>query len=154
MTPIVAFYKGEGTDAQGRHLSDYLHFTHEEMENIHDWVQWAFPLPEPSKAQPQSPVLTQEDLDVFRTQSTLQQKAKALADYYLDFLRETTDWRKDRDHNHLRITRVLRFLSLIGYPLKAMTFKVDVVVMYPEVSSETTHYWKEAMKKNPDWLQS
>lgn len=154
MTPIVAFYSGEGMDAQGRYLHDYLHFTHGEMESIHDWVQWAFPLPEPSGAQPQAPVLTTEDLEVFRTRSTFQQKAKALAGYYMEFLEGTTMWRRDFDHNHLRITRVLRFLVLIGSDRDALHFLLKVVKLHLYATESSLQYWMEALKENPAWLQS
>ena len=49
-----AFLKGEGTTPNGQTVYDLLGYDDEQMERVHDWIQWAFPNPLPSQAQPQA----------------------------------------------------------------------------------------------------
>ena len=56
--PIVTFLEGEGPDDRGRSLFDVLAFDDAALERNHDFIQWLFPLPEPSSAVPDAPVLT------------------------------------------------------------------------------------------------
>ena len=45
---IVEFLEGSGTDRQNRKLKDIWLMQHSEIENTHDFIQWVFPLNEPS----------------------------------------------------------------------------------------------------------
>lgn len=40
----VNFLQGKIPDHRGRTVDDYLNFTEEQMENDHEWIQWAFPI--------------------------------------------------------------------------------------------------------------
>ena len=64
--PIVMFLEGEGTDARSRTVFDVLAMDDVAMERTHDFIQWLFPLPEPSAAVPGSPVLTPGDIQAIR----------------------------------------------------------------------------------------
>ena len=70
------------------------------------------------------------------------------------FLDRTTQWRRAKDHNHLRITRVLRSLCFCGLNDVAFDFcdyaKHEVGKV---VGKETCWYWDEALKRNPAWLR-
>ena len=52
MTPLLGFLIGAGTDAAGRNHADIIAMTDAELEQHHDYIQWLFPLPEPSRAVP------------------------------------------------------------------------------------------------------
>ena len=54
--PVVMFLEGEGTDARGRSVFDVISMNDVAIERTHDFIQWLFPLPEPSAAIPDSPV--------------------------------------------------------------------------------------------------
>ena len=54
--PVVRFLEGEGTDARGRTVFDVISMNDVAIERTHDFIQWLFPLPEPSAAIPDSPV--------------------------------------------------------------------------------------------------
>ena len=71
---------------------------------------------------------------------------------YTNFLAHTKKWKNPYDHNHLRITRVLRFLTLMELPFHASSF-FKFVVRGASPSPTTEWYWKEALNKNPEWLQ-
>ena len=63
-TPIVRFYRGTGFDARGRSLDEVLAWDDERLEDVHDYIQWLFPLDEPSQFTPHAPLLTAESLAV------------------------------------------------------------------------------------------
>ncbi len=153
MSQILSFLKGEGKGA-GRTLDDVFNLTDAEMEQGHTWVQWAFPLPEPSKAQPASPVATQSDYDVISMEPVLKARMLALLGRFILFLDRTTAWRTASDHNHLRITRVIRCLCRCGLNDVAYDFfeyvKAEVGGI---VGKRTLWYWEEALKRNPAWME-
>src|SRR5262245_5587601 len=62
---LLDFYRGEGTDAEGRRLDDILAWRDGRLEAVHDFIQWLFPLPEPSRFNPDAPLLTPHDIAAF-----------------------------------------------------------------------------------------
>ena len=68
---VVAFYRGEGRDHRGRLLSHILGFNFDELEFHHDYIQWLFPLPEPSGANPSAPLLSSSDIAAFTSDESL-----------------------------------------------------------------------------------
>ena len=66
MTPpaddaLLRFYRLEGADARGRTLAEIWSWDAARLEGVHDYIQWLFPLPEPSAFNPQAPILTEAD---------------------------------------------------------------------------------------------
>ena len=59
MTPIaIQFISGKLPDDDGRFVNEYIHFTAEELEGCHDWIQWAFPIDVISAYNPLAPTIT------------------------------------------------------------------------------------------------
>jgi len=54
---LVAFSEGSAPDDRGRFIGDVLRFDDEKLEDVHDFIQWLFPLPERSGANPLAPIL-------------------------------------------------------------------------------------------------
>jgi hypothetical protein len=52
MSRLLDFYRGVGADTEGRRLEDILAWPDDDLEEVHDFIQWLFPLPEPSRASP------------------------------------------------------------------------------------------------------
>ena len=48
--PLVAFYRDGARDDEGRTLAEILAWDDDRLEEIHDFIQWLFPLPERSGA--------------------------------------------------------------------------------------------------------
>jgi len=126
------------------------------LESGHDWVQWMFPLPEPSKAQPSSPVMTEADITVFRTDPVVRANVDRALTRWMKFMEGNTHWCRERDHNHLRITRIIRFLTLIGNEDDAEQVyhtACGMMIHKGDGLPETTKgFWSEARKENPAWL--
>jgi hypothetical protein len=138
---LVRFYSGAGPDHRGRYLKDIQQWSDDRLEAVHDYIQWLFPLPEPSAFDVAAPVLTSTSIEQFRAQPELQQKLRAsflrMMNFYgfelhsgekitvtraADFAARSRVWLSAENHNHLRITRILRSLTLLGLEAEATAF--------------------------------
>jgi len=138
---IIAFYSGTEPDHRGRYLHEIQRWADDQLEAVHDYIQWLFPLPEPSGFNLAAPVLNRQSIQEFRTRPDLQEKLRVsflrMMDFYgLDvrsgeqvtvnrtsnFAAKATVWLSPGNHNHLRITRILRCLSLLGLEAEAKAF--------------------------------
>ena len=85
MSPLLAFYRGAGPDAAGRTIDEIWAFDHRQLEMVHDFIQWLFPLPEPSRFNPDAPLLTAADMAAFRAAPALRARALRSLDLMLAF---------------------------------------------------------------------
>lgn len=111
LNPIIAFYDG-APDPKGRTLLQILNWGDEDLERVHDWVQWVFPNRERSRFHPEAPLM---DDDVAKALSSPEMKAHVVSavSRFERFLRIDDDnphWLRRGNHNHLRITRLLKFM--------------------------------------------
>ena len=86
MSRLIEFYRGAAPDSEGRTLAQIWDFSDEEMEDYHDFIQWLFPLREPSQYNPHAPLLTEEDVTTFRTDATLRDHLLRSLDRFLEFV--------------------------------------------------------------------
>ncbi len=169
---ILAFYSGTSTDPRGRRLLDIQKWPDDLLESNHDFIQWMFPLLEPSSVHPEAPVLDQETIREFKAQPVLQQHLREsflrmLAFYGFelntdrelqvrcrpDFAGQSTNWLWPGNHNHLRITRILKSLRLLGLELEAQAFFKCLSELYaeetrrgiPRITAATFQFWSAAM---------
>lgn len=167
-TAIIEFYRERHVDPGCRSLSAIHAHSFEELEQTHDYIQWLFPLPEPSSANPYAPVLQQSDIVEFLQDAhlkvrLLQSLGLMLHFYGLD-LRETKDgpkitvnedfaarsrvWLRPYNHNFLRISRILRSLALLGCESHAMALFDCLDRIYRDhsivIGDRTFQYWKSA----------
>jgi hypothetical protein len=145
---IVAFLEGEGLDGAGRSLFEILAFDDLRLETTHDFVQWLFPLTEPSDAVPGSPVLSAEDVDAIRASSMAQCALAAATDRMDAFYRSTHDWLMPNDHSHRRITRIIRSLRLLRGDEEADAFRAAILARVEAtrapISALSRGYWATA----------
>lgn len=113
MSRVRDFLEGEGRDGAGRTIADILAFRPEGLERHHDYIQWLFPLPDPSLAVPGSPVLDPADIIAIRASALARANLERGAALMTAFYEETAAWLRPADHNHLRITRIIRSLRLL-----------------------------------------
>ena len=166
MSRLTDFYRGFATDTEGRTLSEVWSWDDEELEVVHDWVQWLFPLPEPSRFNPDAPLLAEEDIATFRSDEGMKANLRRSFRRFLSFLgfeitpagevvegpnftdRVPDVWRYP-NHNWLRITRVLRSLTVLRLEKEAESLfrRLDAVYSsrrFP-VTAETFGYWEGAV---------
>ena len=145
---IVAFLEGEGPDGCGRSLFEVLAFDDVRLETTHDFVQWLFPLNEPSVAVPEAPVLGPEDVAAIRESGMAQCALAAATDRMDAFYRATHDWLMPNDHNHRRITRIIRSLRLLRGDKAADAFRAAILARVEAtrapISARSRGYWATA----------
>ena len=73
---IIAFYSGTEPDHRGRYLHEIQQWPDDQLEAVHDYIQWLFPLPEPSGFNLAAPVLNRESIQEFRTRPEFQEKLR------------------------------------------------------------------------------
>jgi len=163
MSQLVAFYRGEANDSEGRSLADFWTFSDGQMESRHDFIQWMFPLEEPSQFNPDAPILTRADREAFQDDPALRANLLKSFDRFLGFLglaREedrvvpTSDFEEKRwrlnepNHNWLRITRVLASLRLLGLANESKGFHQGLESLIAQgkarITADTRAYWKNA----------
>ena len=129
MTEIVSFLEGKAPDHRGRILAMLLQQTDHQAETTHDYIQWLFPLNEPSRSVNGVPVLTELEIDEIRQISLAQANLAKSARWFLGFLERNDHWIIKYNHNHLRITRVIKSLRLLASDKAADEFKDKVLAL-------------------------
>jgi hypothetical protein len=169
---IIGFYSGTESDHRGRCLREIQEWADDQLESVHDYIQWLFPLPEPSGFNAAAPVLNPQSIQEFRTRLDLQQNLRVsflrLMSFYgfevrvgkhitvtraPNFAAKATGWLSPGNHNHLRITRILRCLTVLGLEAEAAAFLECLAEIYedeqdkplPAITDETMLYWREAV---------
>jgi formamidopyrimidine-DNA glycosylase len=167
---IVAFYEGAAPDDRGRRLGDVLEFHDDQLEEVHDFIQWLFPLPERSGANPSAPVLDAAAIDAFHARPELRAALRTSLDRMLafygfgwngDLIVKTpafalrSGWLSAGNHNHLRLTRILRSLAVLGEPRAAQALLRILEQLYEEeratgrnrISGTTLTFWRNAIPR-------
>ena len=162
-SPIVRFYRSEATDDRGRMLDAILAWDDDRLEAVHDYIQWLFPLDEPSRFNPSAPLLTPPDRAAFRhpaLAANLRRALERMLKFYGLALQPTTpprvtrsdrwqersmEWLHAGNHNLLRLTRIIRSLTLLGQPELARAIYDRLKnECKGRVTAVTLEYWKEA----------
>ena len=154
MSRIIAFYLNNEPNPQGRTLDDIWRMSDEDLLATHDVVQWLFPLAEASKFQPQSPVLTEKQIEAFRGDARLQENLRRSFVRMMQVFGLAYDGREvwqtgnveiwmHLNHNWLRFTRILKSLTLLGAPDEAMAFLRFLEKKIGNVPS--MDYWRKAV---------
>ena len=73
MSQVIEFYRDEGRDSEGRTLEDIWNMSDEELMHSDDVIQWLFPLDKESAFNPDVPILTDDDIKLFRQSPILRQ---------------------------------------------------------------------------------
>lgn len=163
---LIDFYYGDATDSEGRSLDEILGWDYIKLELVHDFVQWLFPLPEASQFNDDAPILTSHEIDAFRRDPQLRERLlqsfeKMLGFYGFMLVREPEFRIEESDlfehrrhvlyggfnHNHLRITRILRSLTILGLPAAARAFLERLIASDRDgtLPSESLKYWQKSV---------
>jgi hypothetical protein len=172
MSDITAFLVGTGSDHKDRTLKEILELDDQWWDDCHDFIQWLFPLPVESKHAAFSPVLTHLDVEFGGKDHLIQQNMLKAVDRYCKFLGieyrqrshsadrirfirgknfhdQTKYWLKARDHNHLRINRMIQSLVLFELEDVAREFFKCLSLIkcdFPDcITDETMVYWRNAL---------
>lgn len=168
---IIDFLKGEKRAShESLTLLQMLAKRDDQLETAHDFVQWLFPTPEKSNFNLSAPVLDEETAKVVKEQAlgqkVLESYGRFLRFYDLTVLGNAEVafkdslplnhprrwWCKPNDHNHLRLTRIIRCLKLLGYSEQASALYGFLKGTYAKwagnfATLETVQWWKKAAER-------
>ncbi len=148
---INAFFVGTGTDHAGRTIEDYLGMSNETLEQLHDYIQWAFPTRQASQFNEHAPILDDSLLMLFAEGSIARWNYYKMWKRIIDFYMETDHWLVDTNHNHLRITRIIESTGeVFGYETAEYFLKIILnrnTGAGSPVSTNSVDFWNEAFEK-------
>jgi hypothetical protein len=162
---LTAFYRGQAPDHAGRNITDIWAFSQRELESIHDFIQWLFPLEAPSPVNPEAPTLDAQSIAEFREspelQANLRKSLAMMLDFYGleqrggnvvtggNFAARSANWLTPNNHNHLRLTRIVHCLALCGLENEAKALLdclLEVARQRPgAVTMRTLEFWRNAV---------
>ena len=145
---LVAFLEGSGTDSRSRRLKDVWQFDDDEIEHTNDFIQWMFPLTEASGSNFSAPNLRASDVDVIRSSAECQQNLETSASWILAFFKRSEEVAQFTNHNHLRVTRIIKSLRLLHSDQLADQFKQAILAMIQakgaRINPITVAFWLES----------
>ena len=145
---LLSFLQDVGPDHRGRYLSDIWKFGDDEIERTHDFIQWVFPLAEASGAFPGAPVLEPAEIDLIHKSGPATMNLERSTEWFIGFLSRSPQWLVAHDHNHLRITRMIRSNRLLLGELAADSARASVMKLSEKakgkISEESLRYWQRA----------
>lgn len=146
---VVGFLHGTDKDVSDRSLDDVLNNNDEWLEAEHNYIQWLFPLLEESQQVHDAPVLTEEDVAVIKTSEQAIANQKRAVERMLQFYKDSDHWLTQMDHNHLRITRMLKSVRLLQSSDAAEeiynTLLEQVHQAGDPIDSKNIAYWTDAV---------
>ena len=166
-------------DAKGRTLTSITSWNDDQLEYHHDYIQLLFPLPEGSPFNPSAPVIDRTTFDAFRSRNDLKHYLRTalnriLRFYGFDFShnlshnpghepsppdykvvkapnfdRASRNWVRKFNHNHLRITRILRSLRVLGLEREAKGFFEALKGVFEggRISEKSMMFWTRAVER-------
>ena len=171
MSAILDFYKGSGGNSGGWRLHEILAWSDEELEDVHDFIQWLFPLPEHSQANPFAPLLDAATISAFHNDEKLRRELRSALDRMLlfygfvrhqdsifegeHFRTRAANWLTPGNHNHLRLTRMIRSLRILGLEVEAQALWKALQAVYQSeegansISQRTYNFWIRAATEAP-----
>lgn len=166
MNRLLAFHAGSGPDHRGRYLRDIVRQDDRWLETTHDYVQWLFPLHEPSSVLPSAPTLDADVIAAFaadeRLRQTLHKSYLRMLSFYglaerdgrivkgANWAERKANWFVSPTHNNLRITRILKCLCALGLRADAERLAAGLEALRtaePDcgVGATTFDYWRGAV---------
>jgi len=169
-SPLLRFYLGQAPDHAGRGFDAILRWDNPRLEVTHDYIQWLFPLPTRSAFGDNAPLLSETDIQQFRTSPVLQQNVLHALERMLKFYglalrqagedlecQEAADfegrrrlWLTPENHNYARLTRILRSLMLLGFAEHAEALVDFLYILhrrYPAfIDGKTWHRWRDTVR--------
>lgn len=155
-----------GMDHRQRTLDQSLAWDDEMLESTHDYIQWWFPLAEPSAFNSQAPVASRAEFEELRSDDRVRGGVERAMHRILRFyglhleasgvIKKTDEWHRRsqnwafrQNHNDLRITRILSSLCLLGHRVHAEALLAALEEIIKEERDQSgqmpLRFWREAL---------
>lgn len=137
------------------------------LEHTHDYIQWLFPLDAISRASSHAPIVDGATVKAFHSDELLRKHMRLCLVRMLKFLglrfdgktlekainwnQRKGDWFTTDSHNSLRITRILKSMTLLGLKQDAIALHAGLDALCQGesdcgVTDETRNLWGLAIK--------
>ena len=123
MTCKVCDFLEGGFDFKNRSVREILAKDDDWLESTHDYIQWLFPLDVKSFANRNAPALMIDDILRISESELAQKHIQASVKRMKEFWVTNDHWIRRYNHNHLRLTRVIKSLRLLCGSTAAEDFK-------------------------------
>jgi hypothetical protein len=167
---IIRFYRHQALDNRGRSLDMIRGFDDAMLESVHDYIQWLFPLRERSAFHPEAPTLTDAAVEAFHSDAALRAELAASLAVMLRFYgfcaiddgvhiriekspvfsAHARNWLTRKNHNFLRLTRIIRCLQVLGLPDEAAALFAELERIYEHhrhiIGADTFEFWRAAAR--------
>ena len=164
---LVDFLSGSGIDDCGRTIKEIIRWPDGQLEKCHDYIQWAFPNRHKSHFNPGAPILDNDTirhlLDCPTAISNIQRLLTRLFFFYsfeivtfedgtyqLELSQDSQKpwWITPRNHNYLRLTRILKTLKELQLQedLNALSDILDLLARkyHHFIGEKTLSFWRDA----------
>ena len=150
MSQLLNFLRGIDVDPRGRSIADIIKQDDAFLEREHSYIQWLFPLREYSHNIHDAPVIDDAEIAVAKSDErvvkNMQRSVKRMTQFYTN----TDHWLQHNDHNHLRITRILKSTAMLVGDDCALGFydliMERVCVERAVVAPKNITYWTDAVR--------
>ena len=141
------FLNLEGCDFKGWTLQQIWRYSDIQIEQIHDFIQIVFPLNRPSISNPHTYYLDNTTtIERIKTNKSIKQNIIKSSEWFLSFLKRNESWKKQYNHNHLRITRIIECLRLLVSDEEANKFHKSTLKLLGDkkINKITLEFWGNA----------
>jgi hypothetical protein len=167
MNQLLSFYYGTHPDHKGRMLSEIVTQNDYWLEKTHDYIQWIFPLVEMSQGNTHAPLVDRETITAFQNDELLQIQMRGCLARMMGFLglqfdgktlEKASNWNPRRDdwftvqsHHSLRITRILKSMTLLGLAKEALALHKGLETLCRTesdcgITEESRDLWRRAVR--------
>lgn len=157
---IYKFLSGEESDKYGRNIREIWDYDEKLLERSHDYIQRLFPTTEKSIFENAPVIDPKKDKNKINNKIIKENMKKSL-NVMLDFygfeykntIQPKSDakfkWISKKNHNYLRITRILTSLRIFGLEKEAKDFYQALILLSKEknIDEVSLQYWKNAMEE-------
>lgn len=157
----VQFYRNELSSSGGYFLGEILTWGRDQWEASHEEIQWVWPTKQESAFNPDAPILTDDEIHLFKDDPELRDKFQETLGvvsgvFGMRLVEGDFSWRDDCDfdpkwwfrkfgHNHLRMSRLMDCLCKLGMKKESWSlFCLLVTDEEVEVNEITCDHWKKA----------
>jgi hypothetical protein len=149
MNNVYLFYLRPDTVPPGGKYSynRVMNFNDDELETFHDYIQFLLPSDQKSKYNSKVDILTPDIVKLFQRDESIMTRvreafAKMMGFWNISLKRINNEG----DHNHLRLTRCMRCLKLLGLQNELEVLR-DFLLKIGRVTSETLRIWKPFLEE-------
>lgn len=140
-----------------------MQYEYEQFEGDHAWIQWILPTKEPSAFNPDAPLLTDEDIILFKSDPVIVENYMYAIYRVMDFYGMTVFkgeaiwqeagnhknprwWLESFNHNFLRMTRLLVSLRHMGYDDLALSIFALLEEYRETYPNSIEEHWEPVVK--------